>query len=192
VTISNTDLNIMYRGYENKFSISVPGVSNDKVKVSVTGAQVKQQGGLWIITPGEGAKSVKISVNAELDGKMQPMGSQEYRVKALPDPQAYFSARDKEYASGSNIAPSTLTHNTGVITASYGPDGLLDLPFKVTKFRTIINGVTTESNGNKFTRDQLNQIGKLKKGGLVVLQDIRAVGPGGQEKRLSPIILTLN
>ena len=191
VTISNNDLNIMYRGYENKFSISVPGVSNDKIKVNVSGASVHQSGGVWVIKPGEGSKKVTISVNAELDGKIQPMGSKEYRVKALPDPQAYFSARDKEYTSG-NIAPSTLTHSSGVVTASYGPEGLLDLPFKVTSFRAIINGMTTQSNGNKFTKDQLAQIGKLKKGGMVVLQDIRAVGPGGQEKRLAPLVLTLN
>ena len=182
----------MYRSYDNKFSISVPGVSNDKVKVSVSGGSIRQQNGLWIIKPNDAAKSVTVSVSAELDGRMQPMGSKEYRVKALPDPSAFFSAREKEYASGSNIAPSVLSHSSGVVTASYGPDGLLDLPFKVTSFRAIINGSTTLSNGNKFTQEQLNQIGKLKKGGLVILQDIRAVGPGGQEKRLSPIMLTLN
>jgi gliding motility-associated protein GldM len=191
VTISNTDLNIMYRKYENKFSISVPGVSNDKVKVSVSGAQVKQQGGLWVIVPGENSKSVTINVSAELDGKMQPMGSKEYRVKALPNPQAWFSAKEKEYTTG-NIALSTLTHSSGAITASYGPDGLLNLPFKVTSFRAIINGMTSQSNGNKFTQDQLNQIGKLKKGGVVIIQDARAVGPGGQEMRLSPLVFTLN
>ncbi len=191
VTISNTDLNIMYRKYENKFSISVPGVANDKVKVSVSGAQVKQQGGLWVIVPGENAKSVTINVSAELDGKMQPMGSKEYRVKALPNPQAWFSAKEKEYTTG-NIALSTLTHASGAITASYGPDGLLNLPFKVTSFRAIINGMTSQSNGNKFTPDQLKQIGKLKKGGVVIIQDARAVGPGGQEMRLSPLVFTLN
>ena len=191
VTISNNDLNIMYRGYENKFSISVPGVSNDKVKVSVNGAQVRQQGGVWIIKPGDNTKSVTISVSAELDGRMQPMGSKDYKVRALPNPSAWFSAKEKEYTSG-NIPPSVLTNANGVITASYGPDGLLDLPFKVTSFRAIINGMTTSSNGNQFTRDQLNQIGKLKKGGMVVIQDIRAEGPGGQKKNLSPLVFTLN
>jgi hypothetical protein len=52
--------------------------------------------------------------------------------------------------------------------------------------------MTTSSNGNQFTRDQLNQIGKLKKGGMVVIQDIRAEGPGGQKKNLSPLVFTLN
>jgi gliding motility-associated protein GldM len=192
MTISNTDLNIMYRGYDNNFTISVPGVTDDsKIRVSVSGGSARRQGKAWIIKPSDGAKTVTITVDAEKDGRMQRMGSQDYRVKALPDPQAFFSAREKEYASG-NIALSTLTHNSGVVTASYGPDGLLNLPFKVTSFRAIINGMTTNSHGNKFTPDQINQINKLKKGGMVVLQDIRAVGPGGQEKRLAPLVLTLN
>ena len=191
VTISNNDLNIMYRGYENKFSISVPGVSNDKVKVSVNGAAVYQQSGLWIIKPGENAKSVTISVSAELDGKMQPMGSKEYRVKQLPPPNAYFTIRDKDYATG-NIPASALSNASGVVTASYGPEGLLDLPFKVTRFLVFINGRSSEVKGNKFSQEQLNQINKLKKGGMVILQDIRATGPGGQELKLSPLILTVN
>ena len=192
VTISNNDLNIMYRGYDNKFSISVPGVSNDKVKVSVTGAAVHQQGGVWVIKPGDNAKNVTISVSAELDGKMQPMGSRDYRVKQLPPPNAYFNVKDREYASGGTIPLSALTNASGVITASYGADGLLDLPFKVTKFLVFINGRSSEVKGNKFSQEQLSQINKLKKGGMVIMQDIRATGPGGQELKLSPLILTVN
>ncbi|MBO4250062.1 MAG: gliding motility protein GldM [Paludibacteraceae bacterium] len=192
VTISNTDLNIMYRGHDNKFSISVPGVSNDKIKVNVSGASVRQQGGLWIIKPGDASKSVTISVSAELDGRMQPMGSKEYRVKQLPPPNAYFSIKDREYGSGGTIPVSALANAAGTITASYGADGLLDLPFKVTHFLAFINSRSFDVKGNKFTKEQLDQINKLKKGGMVILQDIRATGPGGQELRLQPLILTVN
>jgi len=191
VTISNIDMNIMYRGYENKFSVSVPGVSNDKVRVSVSGAPVRQQGGLWVISPGDNVKMVTISVQAELDGKMQPMGSREYRVKQLPPPTAFFSVRDKEYPTG-NIAATLLSNTSGTIVASYGNDGLLDVPFTVVSFKTIINNQTTPATGNKFTKAQLDQISRLKKNQMVVLQDIRAKGPGGQELRLSPLVLTVN
>jgi hypothetical protein len=85
-----------------------------------------------------------------------------------------------------------LSNTSGVVTASYGPDGLLDLPFKVTRFLVFINGRSSEVKGNKFTQEQLSQINKLKKGGMVILQDIRAAGPGGQELKLSPLILTVN
>ena len=191
VTISNTDLNIMYRGYDNKFSISVPGISNDKIRVAVNGAQVRQEGGLWIIKPGDGSKRVTISVSAELDGKMQPMGSQEYRVKALPKPGAYFKSGEKEYSDG-NISRGALLNSSAAVIASYGPDGLLDLPYQITSFKVNINGVYTEARGDKFTRDQLDRLGKLKMGAIVVITDIRAKGPDGKEVRLSPIPLSLN
>ena len=191
VTISNTDLNIMYRGYENKFSISVPGVANDKVKINVSGATVRQQGALWIIKPGDNAKNVTISVTAELDGRMQPMGSREYRVKALPKPGAYFKSGENEYSDG-NISRGALLNNSATVIASYGPDGLLDLPFQITSFKVNINGTLTEARGNKFTREQLDRLSKLKMGAIVVITDIRAKGPDGKETRLSPIPLSLN
>ena len=191
VTISNTDLNIMYRGYDNKFSISVPGVSNDKVRVNVSGAAVRQQGGLWIIKPGDGAKTVTISVSAELDGRMQPMGSKDYRVKALPKPGAYFKSGEKEYSDG-NISRGALLNGGATVIASYGPDGLLDLPYQITSFKVNINGVLTEARGNRFTADQRSRLEKLKMGAIVVITDIRAKGPDGKEVRLSPIPLSLN
>ena len=191
VTISNTDLNIMYRGYENQFSISVPGVSNEKVKVTVNGAAVSRRGAFWIIKPGDGSKSVTISVAAEMEGKVQQMGSQTYRVKALPKPGAYFKSGETEYSEG-NISRGALLNSNATVIASYGPDGLLDLPYKITSFKVNINGVLTEARGDKFTKQQLDQLGKLKKGAMVVIADVHAKGPDGKDTRLSPIPLTLN
>ena len=191
VTISNTDLNIMYRGYDNKFSISVPGVPNDKVRVAVSGASSHQSGGFWIIKPGDGARTVNISVSAELEGKMQSMGTKEYRVKALPKPGAYFKSGDKEYSDG-NIARGALLNANAHVIASYGPDGLLDLPFRITSFKANIGGMLTEARGNKFTPEQRSRLEKLKMGNIVIITDIRAQGPDGKEIRLSPVPLTLN
>ena len=78
------------------------------------------------------------------------------------------------------------------IIASYGPDGLLDLPFTIKSFKLNINGMYLEANGNKFSKDQMDRLGKLKKGAIVVITDIRAQGPDGKETRLSPIPLTMN
>ncbi len=191
VTISNKDLNIMYRGFENQFSISVPGISNDKIKVSVTGAAVNQRGDIWIIKPGENSKKVTISVQAELEGKMQPMGSQEYRVKALPKPGAYFKSGDAEYQDG-NISRGALLNPSAVVIASYGPDGLLDLPFTITSFKVNINGTLSDVKGDHFTKQQIDKLGRLNKGAIVVITDVHAKGPDGKDVRLSPIPLSLN
>lgn len=191
VTISNNDLNIMYRGYDNPFSISVPGVSNEKLKVNVSGATATLRNGLWIIKPGENTKTVTISVLAELEGKMQPMGSREYRVKALPKPGAYFRSGDREYQDG-NIARNALRDKNASVIASYGPDGLLDLPYTITSFKLNINGTLSESRGDRFTPNQIERLEQLKQGAILVITDIRAKGPDGKEVRLSPIPLMLN
>ena len=192
VTISNTDLNIMYRGYDNPFSISVPGVSNDKIQVNVTGgASITRKNGLWIIKPNEQAKMITVKVSAELEGTMRQMGQRDYRVKALPKPGAYFKCGDVEYPEG-NIARSALLNTNATVIASYGPDGLLDLPFQITSFKVRINGMLSEAHGNKFTKEQRDRLSKLKKGADVIITDIKAKGPNGQVVTLSPIPLSLN
>ena len=192
VTISNTDLNIMYRGYDNPFSISVPGVSNNRLRVEVSGgATVTPKNGLWIIKPNDQAKNIKVKVMAEMEGVMRNMGEMSYRVKELPKPAAYFASNGNEYQEG-NISRSALLNPKATIIASYGPDGLLDLPFTITAFKLNINGTYFDTKSNKFSREQLDRLGRLKKGAIVVITDIRAKGPNNKEVRLSPIPLTLN
>ena len=48
-TVSNMDLNIMYRGYDNPFSISVPGVSSHSLVVKCNQADITTKNGFWII-----------------------------------------------------------------------------------------------------------------------------------------------
>lgn len=191
VTISNTDLNIMYRDYENKFSISVPGVSNDKVKVDASGATIAQRGGIWIVKPNSG-KEVTISVQAQLEeGKWQAMGSQTYRVKELPKPGAYFKSGATEYQEG-RITRSALLNKDATVIASYGPEGLLDLKYTITSFQLQTSMGYSQSNSNKFTQQQISQLSKLKQGAVVNIVDIRAKGPEGKTVRLRGIPLTLN
>ena len=192
VTISHTLLSIMYREYDNPFSISVPGVSNNKLKVEVSGgASVTQKDGLWIINPNKQAQNITVKVMAEMEGTMHNMGERTYRVKALPDPAASLKCGEKEFQEGP-IPRTTLTNPNATVIASYGPDGLLDVPFTVTSFKLNANGTYLEGKGNKFTKEQLDRLGKLKKGAIILIADIRAVGPNGQEKTLRSIPLTLN
>ena len=193
VTISNTDLNIMYSEYDNKFSVSVPGVSNDKVRVSVSGASAAQRGGLWIINPSASAKEVTISVSAEVDGRMQSMGSNKYRVKPKPTPAVYFRSGSSE-VQGGKISRNAILNPSSTVVASYGPDGLLDLKYTVTGFQLYINNIATPSDGNKFTKSQLDQLSKLKQGATVNIVDVKVKDEKGipLKKPLAGIMLILN
>jgi hypothetical protein len=79
-----------------------------------------------------------------------------------------------------------------MLTASYGTDGILNLPFKVTGFTLFANGQYMDAKGNKFTREQLDRLGRLKSGSLVMIENIRAVGPNGKEQRLTSLAFRLN
>lgn len=191
-TLSNTELNVMYRGYDNKFSISVPGVSSDKVRVSVNGGSVSRSGNLYIIRPSEGAKEATISVQAELDGRVQSMGSQNYRIMPLPKPGAYFANGERLY-DGGNVPINALKNPSNKVVASFGQDALLDLKYSIVSFKMQDqNGQLYPSSNDKFTSAQLDRIGKMKQGQPVNLVDIKAKGPDGKVVTLRNVAMTVN
>lgn len=191
-TMSNTELNVMYRGYDNKFSISVPGVSSEKIKVSANGATVSRSGSLYIIKPTIEKGKVTLTVSADMQGKMITMGTNEYRIMPLPKPGAFFSAGDKLY-DGGNIPRNTLLNGNNRVVASFGQDALLDLKYKITSFKVQnASGQLLPANGDKFTQQQIAMIQKLKQGAPVNIVDIKAVGPDGKTVTLRGLPLTVN
>lgn len=192
-TISNTDLNIMYRGYDNPFSISVPGTSSDKVKVTCAGANVTKSNGMWIIKPTGDANKAVIEVFAEVDGRSVSMGKQEYRVKALPRPDAYF-ANGENYFDGTKGIPRSVLINPGSrIVADYGPDGLIKAKFTISGFAVKLpSGQEIQCKGDKMDAKALAAIQKLKAGNMVTLRYIKAKGPDGKEVTLRALPLELN
>ena len=192
-TISNTDLNIMYRGYNNPFSISVPGVANEKLQVRCQGAAISKQNGLWIIKPGNGGgDKMTIEVLAEIDGKVSVMGSHVYRVKNLPKPDAYFEVNG-QLQEDTKIARAALINPSNKIVASYGADGLIQAKFNITGFQVKLpTGASFNIKGDKLDSKSLEAIKKLKQGNMVNIQYIKAVGPDGKEIQLRGLPIELN
>ena len=93
-----TKMNVFYRGLDNPVDISVPGVANDKLKVSISsGHKIKKQpDGSYIVEPSSSNsnKIAKISVKGEMhDGTIAPLGSKEFRVKRIPDPVPFWAGK---------------------------------------------------------------------------------------------------
>ena len=192
-TLSNEDLNVVYRGIDNKFSISVPGVATENVSVRASGATLNKVGGKYIIRPTQDGE-INISVYAKIDGKDLPMGGGSYRVKYIPDPKSYL-----QYNDAGNIPrliqDGTLTKRTlksGVtITASYGQDELIKANFTVTSFNIIMLSTSISVTGNKFNGRVLSEIDKLEGGDVITIKNIKAVGPDGKIRTLSPILIQI-
>ena len=192
-TISNTDLNIMYRGYDNPFSISVPGVSAHLLQVKCAQASIKQQGNMWIIRPNaESSDNLEIEVYANISGTAALMGSQVYRVKNLPRPDAYFEINGVP-TEDTRIPRSHLINPKNKIVASYGADGLVQAKFEITGFQVKLpTGASISVKGDHFDNKALDAIKKLKQGNMLNLMYIRAKGPDGKEVQLRGLSIELN
>ena len=193
-TISNTDLNIMYRGYDNPFSISVPGVSSHALQVKCASAAVKPQGnGLWVIVPTEKAPDkLAIEVYADMGGSPLLMGSHVYRVKNLPKPNAYFEI-DGIPTEETRLPRAKLIDPKNKIVASYGADGLVQAKFDIVSFQVKLpTGASMAVKGDRFDARTLAAIKKLQQGSSLNIMYIKAKGPDGKEIQLRGLPIELN
>ena len=192
-TLSNEDLNVVYRGIDNKFSISVPGVASENVSVRINGATYTKVGGRYIVRPTQDGE-INISVYAKIDGKDLPMGGGTYRVKYIPDPKSFLQYNDAggivRQTQDGNITKRILKSGVSII-ASYGPDELIKANFTVTSFTLVTINGTVMTTGNKLNSRMLSDIDKLEGGDEVKIKNIKAVGPDGKTRSLSPILIQI-
>lgn len=190
--ISNDDLNILYRGFDNSISISSPGIPTDKLAITVNGGTATPKGnGKFIIKPT--ANSVEISVRGNIGGKQINLGGNTYRVKQLPDPKPYAVYKDNNGNSRSvfdgSVHGPTFVAGNPTVTAGYGEDALVQANFTVRSFTIRIGRRTYNSNGAKFSQEQMGIISNLPSGSPLIIQRIRAVGPDGIERNLSAVAI---
>ncbi len=193
-TISNEDLNVVYRGIDNKFSISVPGVAAENVSVKIAGGEATKTGlGKYIIRPTRDGE-ITISVYGKIEGKELLMGVSNYRVKYLPDPKSFFEYADaggvtRQIFEG-QVTKKILRSGDVSIVASYGQDELIKANFNVQSFTMqtvygVING-----SGNKLNSRMLSDIERLEGGDIITFKNIKAIGPDGKVR--SPGLIQIN
>ncbi|MDD6357166.1 MAG: gliding motility protein GldM [Bacteroidales bacterium] len=197
VTISADLMNVFYAGFDNPISISVPGFATQNIIATMTGGTLTKTAKGWSAKPAKVGVPCKISVSVKDDkGKVMPMGSNEYRVKALPDPVAYIEYQDqngniaKYKGKGKSIGKSSLMNAPGVKAELDDAD--LDvryrvLSFNVNFFDSMGNAIKESSNGNRFSDKQKSRFSKLTKGKTFFISDVKVVGPDKIERTLSAI-----
>ena len=193
-TISNVDMNVVYRGIDNNFSVSVPGVSADKVTVTCEGGKITKSGKGYVVRP-ERDGIIKINVAAEMNGKKVAMGSQEYRVKYLPDPKAFLQYVDQNgmprTIQDGRLGRRFLKDDKTTLIASYGEDELLKANFKITSFSMVTVVGSADSQGGKLSAAQIRLLDRLEGNDYITFKNIRAVGPDGKTRNLGLIQVQL-
>lgn len=194
-TVSATMMNVMYAGIENPVSISVPGVPNASVGATMTGGVLTRNGDKWSARPSAVGKDVAITVTADVGGGRKVVNTTTFKVRKLPDPTAYIEIGQTRYRGGRPTSKSGLLSSGGLGAAI--DDGLIDIHFNVLDFETVFfdrlgNAMPELSDGSKFSARQLSRIRQLSSGKRFYISRIRAKGPDGIERVLSPVEVIVN
>lgn len=190
-TVSADLMNVLYAGYENPISISIPGVPLNAVTATMSGGEFRNIGmGRYIAKPSAVGKDVTITVSATTNGSSRQMGTFTFKVRKLPDPIAYIPKGDDRFYGG-NMTKAQLMDATGIKAAI--DDGLLDIQFKVVSFETTFfdrmgNAVPMASDGANFSARQKEQFRKLTSGRRFYIGGITAIGPDGISRKLSAVM----
>lgn len=200
-TISATMMNVLYAGIENPVSISVPGVPMNSIEASITNGNLKRNGNSWLVKPSQVGKDAVISVYASVDGTRQQVGAMTFRVRQLPDPSPYLPVKDSQ---GNLIeykgSPKKISKAQLIGAESLGAsidDNLLNVNYSVLSFSTVFydsmgNGIPEVSNGNNFSMRQKEQFRRLKPGSKFFITNVKAKGPDGITRDISPMEVSLN
>jgi len=192
LAISSDNLNVLYYGLENHFTITASGILPENLIVNIDQGDLKKiEDGKYIIRPtriyksagdGRGRTIMRIvSVKGiTTTGDTIFLGSKKFKVKSTPDPYAIFAGR-----KGGDIPSSVAKAQVGLFV-EIGID--YDIRFDVVSFSIIIEKDSTiierHSNSYKITDEQKELLRSLSLGDEFLFTDIIAKGPDGSERSL--------
>lgn len=182
-TASADKMNVVYAGLVNPITVSVPGVPNEKVRVSCdNGTLTPLGGGKYNVTAPKTGRPCKINISAETDsGSVRPMGVMEFRVKQLPAPLVYPSGATPQRTSAASLA------NSLGLVCTYGPDFNFQATASVVSFSMDImapGGTSFLYSKEGLTGNQIPQAAKdilrnARRGTKVYFYAINSVGADG-------------
>ncbi len=191
-TVSADLMNMLYAGYNNPISISVPGVPLNKVQASMTNGSLQPVGpGRYIARPSKIGQDATITVTSTNTGRPQQMGQYTFRVRKLPDPSPFITMKD-EHGNPTRYKGGGLPKGQLIAADKIGAaidDGILDIAFRVQSFETVFfdnmgNAVPMASEGSSFSNRQRETFRKLSRNRRFYISRVTVVGPDGLTRTL--------
>ncbi len=182
--VSPSKMNVFYSGIENPVEISIPGLTADQISATVNNGTIRRVSGSNYVVVPRTTGDAQVSVTARINGSARNMGARHFRVRAVPDPVATVAGR-KTGVIGRNV----LLAQTGVLAEMENFD--FDLTFTVTSFTvsTTQRGfvVDARSESNRITDAQREIIRQAGRNDRIYFEDIIAVSPTGDQRRLPTV-----
>jgi gliding motility-associated protein GldM len=191
VTVSPTNMNVLYAGVDNPLSVSITGVPKEGLSASISTGTIqpdaKNNG--WVCKVPATAKEAVISVSNKTKDGLKLIGSQTFRVKKLPDPTPTISGRKDGFVSKDNIL------SAGRIVPMMPVDFDFNYTFQVVSFRlTLDRGFNTynfDSPSAELTDEMADQIRRTNRGQVLLFENIVVNGPDNEKRNLPPFFITV-
>ncbi|MGI6233185.1 MAG: gliding motility protein GldM [Prevotella sp.] len=186
-TVAADLMNVLYAGYRNPISVSVPGVPTSQVSMSMSGGSLRAEGnGKYVAVPSAVGHDVSFRITARDGGRTRSFPPFTFRVRKLPDPTAYISVGDDRFKGG--VLSKRALMGAHSISAAID-DGILDIQFKVLSFATVFydnmgNAIQLASAGSSFTERQREQFRSLSRNKRFYITQVKAQGPDGITRTL--------
>lgn len=183
-TVSLPEMNVLYRGYDNKVSGAASGFPDFKLKGGTNISSLSKQGDYYIAKPGSGRQDATISIiGIAEDGSENSLGSPfSFRVRPLPKPTIRLGRiEDGESASSADIRSSAR------LFAGYPPSIPLDASFSVIKWEVQVGRQRAAGNGANLDGKARRILSQAQTGDIInIFTDYRE--PSGAVKRRNAAI----
>lgn len=164
-TVSLPDMNVVYRGYENK----IQGVASGYEETILTGQGInlRKSGTGYIGDPGAGRTcTISVAGRNKAANKTVQLGKFEFKVMNLPPPAVYLGS----LANGASVSRSALAVMTNIIT-KYPPEIALNVSFQTVGWELSVSGAprTFQGKGSALTPEAIALLKQAKAGAKVNL-----------------------
>jgi hypothetical protein len=189
VVVSPTKMNVLYIGVPNPMEISVPGVGQGDVNANMTsGTLSKNADGTYTATVTAVGKT-EINVSAKVDGKVQPMGTKEFRIKRIPDPIPTLGGKLR----GGNTQPGSIKAQSGIVALLENFD--FEARFDVQSFQMVYSSkgeiFKSDGVGPIFNQQMKSFLDRAKPKDIIFIDEIKVVGPDKIPRKLGQIAFTI-
>jgi gliding motility-associated protein GldM len=191
-TVSSTNLNVIYAGIPNPFSISAPGFPLESVRASISSGSMSGGAGKFMINvpASQIGQTVTINVSASNEGKTLGLGSNVFRVKQIPNPTAKFAGKMGGIISGNKMATEDQ------VTAAL-ENFEFDIKVRVTKFTVVVIRPRQDAQqffctGDNFSSQAKAALSSLPFNSRVYIEGVQAAMPDGRTVTLNSMVFTVN
>ena len=185
-SVSADAVKVLYIGLKNPLTITGGAAGAEKTNATISQGNLTNQGGgkyvAEVTTPGEA------TINVNSDGHETPF---KFKVKRVPNPTAMIGISE-----GGREPANKIKAQQGV-RAELKDFVFEGVEFNVVSFTLIANGGSftnlqfAPNTGAAFNADCKRILDKCSPGTSLIIDEIKAVGPGGDTRKLPPIVFNL-